>query len=266
MADIPVNSVHFPEELIRIIRSATHILVLTGAGISAESGIPTFREAQTGLWAKYNPEDLATPEAFQRNPRLVWEWYAWRRDLVQKAVPNPGHIALTAMEKVVPNFHLITQNVDNLHRISGSQNIIEFHGNIFQTKCSYEDIIIESWPETSDIPPRCPRCNHFLRPNVVLFGEPIPQEAITLAANLIQSCEVFFSIGTSSLVEPAASLPITARQHGSVLVEINLEPTPLTYLADFVLQGPSGIILPELIADIWPQVHPQNTNFSSSKS
>jgi NAD-dependent deacetylase len=266
MAEIPANSCHFPEELIRIIRSATHILVLTGAGISAESGIPTFREAQTGLWAKYHPEDLATPEAFQRNPRLVWEWYTWRRDLIQKAMPNPGHMALAAMEKLVPNFHLITQNVDNLHRIAGSQNIIEFHGNIFQTKCSYEDIIIESWPETIDNPPRCPRCNQFLRPNVVWFGEPIPQEAITSATNLLQNCEVFFSIGTSSLVEPAASLPITARLQGSVVIEINLEHTPLTYLADFVLKGPSGKILPELIANIWPQFHPLNTNFPSSKS
>jgi NAD-dependent deacetylase len=262
MAEILVNSVRFPDELIRIIRSATHILVLTGAGISAESGIPTFREAQSGLWANYPPEDLATPQAFQRNPRLVWEWYTWRRDLIQKAIPNPGHKALAAMEKLVPNFHLITQNVDNLHRIAGSQNLIEFHGNIFQTKCSYEDIIFESWPEAGDQPPRCPRCNHFLRPNVVWFGEPIPQQARSSATILVQDCEVFFSIGTSSLVEPAASFPITARQHGSVLVEINLEPTPLTYLADFVLQGPSGIILPELIATIWPQ----NTNFSSSKS
>jgi len=266
MAEIPVNSIQFSEELIRIIRSATHILVLTGAGISAESGIPTFREAQTGLWAKYNPEDLATPESFQRNPRLVWEWYTWRRDLIQKAIPNPGHLALAVMEKLVPNFHLITQNVDNLHRIAGSQNIIEFHGNIFQTKCSYEDIIIESWPETRDIPPRCPRCNHFLRPNVVWFGESIPQQAITSAINCIQNCEVFFSIGTSSLVEPSASLPLTARLQGSVIIEINLEHTPMTYLADFVLKGPSGKILPGLIANIWPQFYPQDTNFSSSKS
>ncbi len=266
MAEIPVNSFHFPEELIHLIRSADQIMVLTGAGISAESGVPTFREAQTGLWAKYHPENLATPEAFQRNPRLVWEWYSWRRDLIQKAKPNPGHLALAAMENLVPNFYLITQNVDNLHRIAGSQNIIEFHGNIFQTKCSYEDIIIESWPETNDIPPRCPRCNHFLRPNVVWFGEPIPQKAITSSNNFLQNCDVFFSIGTSSLVEPAASLPIAARQHGCVLIEVNLEHTPLTHLADFVLQGPSGKILPELIANIWPQAHLLNTNFFPSHS
>jgi NAD-dependent deacetylase len=265
MAKIPAASVHIQEELIHTIRSATHILVLTGAGISAESGIPTFREAKSGLWAKYHPEDLATPEAFQRNPRLVWEWYTWRRNLIQKAMPNPGHLALAAMEKLVPHFHLITQNVDNLHRIAGSQNIIEFHGNIFQTKCSYEDIIIESWLETEDIPPRCPRCNHFLRPNVIWFGEPIPQQAITSVTNLIKNCEVFFSIGTSGLVEPAASLPITAHLQGSIFIEINLEHTPVTHLADFVLTGPSGIILPELIANVWPKFQPQNTNFSSSK-
>jgi NAD-dependent deacetylase len=188
------NKFPISEELIRVIHSAKHIMVLTGAGISAESGIPTFRESQTGLWNEYRPEDLATPEAFQRNPRLVWEWYAWRRELIKKTSPNPGHFALATMEKMAPKFHLITQNVDNLHMIAGSQHVIEFHGNIFQTKCSYEDITVESWPETGDMPPHCPNCGHYLRPNVVWFGESIPQVAMKSSRDLIQDCDVFFSI------------------------------------------------------------------------
>jgi NAD-dependent deacetylase len=264
MAEYPENPLQFPEELIQIIRSANHILVLTGAGISAESGIPTFRDAQTGLWAKYRPEDLATPEAFQQNPSLVWEWYAWRKELIKNTKPNPGHIALAVMEKKVPNFQIITQNVDNFHHISGSQNVIEFHGNIFQTKCSYEEIVIDSWLESNEVPPRCPRCNHFLRPNVVWFGEPIPTAVIASAMELIQNCEVFFAIGTSALVEPAASLPLNALLHGSTLIEINLQNTLLTRHANFFLKGPSGEILPELVSKLWPEDPGKNSNFSSS--
>ena len=258
MTDSPGHLPAFPAELIQIIRSADHILVLTGAGISSESGIPTFRQAQTGLWARYRPEDLATPEAFHNNPQRVWEWYTWRRDLIKNAKPNPGHDALVKMENRTPNFTLVTQNVDNLHRAAGSRKIIEFHGNIFRTKCSKENLIVESWPDTGEVPPRCPRCSHFLRPDVVWFGEPIPEAVVSAAFSRIATCQVFFSIGTSGLVEPAASLPRIARQHGSKVVEINLEPTPLTHLADFSLHGRSGKLLPELVNEVWPEIHPSS--------
>ena len=161
----------FSPDLIRVLRAARHIAVLTGAGVSAESGIPTFRDAQVGLWARYQPEDLATPEAFERNPKLVWDWYAWRSEIVRGARPNPGHYALAEMQRRVPKLSLITQNVDGFHQLAGSTDVIELHGNIGRTKCSRENIVIDQWAETGETPPRCPRCGAYLRPDVVWFGE-----------------------------------------------------------------------------------------------
>jgi NAD-dependent deacetylase len=236
-----------PLDLIHRLRQAKHVAVLTGAGISAESGVPAFREAQTGLWAKYSPEELATSQAFRRNPKLVWEWYAWRRELVSQAQPNPGHVALAELEKRVPTFTLITQNVDGLHQRAGSQNVIELHGNINRTKCFEEGVIIEAWPPTDDTPPRCPRCGGYLRPDVVWFGENLPLQALEAAVAAAHTCDVFLSIGTSALVQPAASLPFYALQSGAILVEINPAETPLTTSANYVLTGPAGQILPELV-------------------
>lgn len=170
-----------PGTLIQRLAGARSVTVLTGAGVSAESGVPTFRDAQTGLWAKYNPEDLATPRAFRSNPRLVWEWYAWRRKLVAEAKPNPAHFALVELERQVPEFHLVTQNVDGLHQRAGSQRVIELHGNITRTKCFDEGTIISKWTETGDVPPKCPDCGGLLRPDVVWFEEPLPEEEISLA-------------------------------------------------------------------------------------
>lgn len=236
-----------PPALISALQNARHVAVLTGAGISAESGVPTFREAQTGLWAKYNPEELATPQAFQRNPRLVWEWYAWRRELVAQAEPNPGHLALAELEQRVPKFTLITQNIDSLHHRAGSQSIIELHGNISRTTCFAEGRVIESWPETGEVPPRCPHCNSFLRPDVVWFGESLPQQALQAAFAAAEQCDLFLSIGTSALVQPAASLPLVALERGTVTVEINPDTTPLTPHVTHALQGPAGQILPALV-------------------
>lgn len=238
-------------DLIQTLRQARHIVVLTGAGISAESGVPTFRDAQTGLWARYSPEELATPQAFRRNPRLVWEWYAWRRELVSKAEPNPGHLALAELEaQRTPDacrFTLITQNVDGLHQRAGSRNVIELHGNLNRTKCFDEGLIIASWPRTSEVPPPCPRCGGYLRPDVVWFGETLPPQALEAAMAAAQTCDVFLSIGTSALVHPAASLPYYALQTGAVVVEINPDTTPLTTSATYVLQGPAGQVLPHLL-------------------
>jgi NAD-dependent deacetylase len=240
-----------PDELVTVLRQAQHVAVLTGAGTSAESGVPTFREAQTGLWAQYDPEELATPQAFRRDPRLVWEWYEWRRGLVAKAEPNPGHWALAALARRVPQLTLITQNVDGLHQRAGSENVIELHGNVMRTKCFDDGRIVAQWPETDEIPPLCPRCGGLLRPDVVWFGEGLPVDALNTAVTAAQSCDIFFSIGTSALVQPAASLPIHALRNGRVTVEINPQPTPITRQMSFVLAGPSGQIMPALLAAVW---------------
>ncbi|MDQ5911114.1 MAG: NAD-dependent deacylase [Pseudomonadota bacterium] len=240
-----------PGELIARLRTAHRVAVLTGAGISAESGVPTFREAQTGLWARYNPEELATSEAFQRNPRLVWEWYAWRQERVRQAEPNPGHDALTAMERQIAKFTLITQNVDGLHRRAGSHQVLELHGNLFRAKCFTEDRTVEGWPESDDLPPRCPHCGGLLRPNVVWFGEMLPANTLRAAEQAAVNAEVFFSIGTSSLVYPAADLPIAGLRAGAMVVEINPQPTPLSPYVTFSLNGAAGVILPALVAQTW---------------
>jgi NAD-dependent deacetylase len=241
-----------PSALVDKLRSAQRVVVLTGAGVSAESGVPTFRQAQTGLWARYDPQSLATAAAFTANPGLVWEWYAWRRSLVAQAAPNPGHYALAELEQRIPEFSLITQNVDGLHQRAGSHKIIELHGNIQRTKCFDEHTVIETWQEHIDVPPRCPHCGGMLRPDVVWFGESLPPEALEAAWEAVEHCELFFTIGTSGVVEPAASLPNLALQAGAVVVEINPQPTPQTRLASYILRGPSGVLLPELIARIWP--------------
>lgn len=240
-----------PSALIARLQAARRVAVLTGAGISAESGVPTFREAQTGLWARYNPEELATPEAFRRNPRLVWEWYVWRQARVRQAEPNAGHHALVDMERHIAELTLITQNVDGLHRRAGSHQVLELHGNLFRTKCFNEDRLVEGWPASDDIPLHCPHCGGLLRPDVVWFGERLPVDALRAAEQAAARAEVFFSIGTSSLVYPAAELPFIALQAGATVVEINPQPTPLSPQVTFSLNGAAGIILPALVARTW---------------
>ena len=224
------------------------MLALTGSGVSAESGVPTFRDAQTGLWARYRPEDLATAEAFARDPKLVWDWYAWRRALVSQAEPNAGHRALVALAGSVPQLTLVTQNVDGLHQRAGSTDVIEFHGNIARTKCSREDVIVdEPVGRTDGAPPLCPRCGAYVRPAVVWFGEMIPPDALQRAFAAAENCDVFLSIGTSSLVYPAASLAEVAQASGACLVEINPQPTPHSRFADYLLSGAAGVMLPALV-------------------
>lgn len=237
-----------PAELIQQLAKASRVTVLTGAGVSAESGVPTFRDAQTGLWAKYSPEELATPSAFRRNPRLVWEWYEWRRKLVANAKPNPAHLALAAMEKRFEQFHLITQNVDGLHQRAGSTAVIELHGNITRTKCFDEDTVVLNWPDTGDVPPKCPNCGGLLRPDVVWFEEAMPETEMNLATQASTNCDVFLSIGTSTVVYPAAALPFEALRSGAIVVEINPQPTSLTPQTHYALQGKAGEIMPALLA------------------
>ena len=240
-----------PQEVVRALREARHVVVLTGAGVSAESGVPTFRDAQTGLWERYSPQELATPEAFDRDPELVWEWYAWRRELVAGAEPNAGHRALAKLERHAPRFTLVTQNVDGLHRRAGSRNVIEYHGSLFRTVCRSEGAVVEGWSE-EQTPPRCPDCGDYLRPDVVWFGEMLPVAAIERSLVAAGECAVLLSVGTSSLVQPAASLPQEALLRGVPVVEINPEETPLTRRATYSLRGTSGSVLPELVRAAWP--------------
>jgi NAD-dependent deacetylase len=243
----------FAPEIIKALEGARHVAVLTGSGISAESGVPTFRDAQSGLWSKFKPEDLATPEAFRRDPKLVWEWYAWRRELVARAQPNAGHLALAELEQRVPKFTLITQNVDGLHQRAGSLNVIELHGNIARTKCFDEDLLVTDWKETGDAPPRCPRCQGRLRPDVVWFGEMLPPAAVQCALHASRTCNVLLSVGTSTQVHPAASLPFEALEAGATVVEINPIETPLTSVAHYAIHGSAGQVLPKMIRAMWPE-------------
>lgn len=220
------------------------VVALTGAGISAESGVPTFR-GPGGLWERYRPEELATPEAFARDPKRVWAWYAWRRERIARAEPNPAHRTLAEMEAALPGFILITQNVDGLHQRAGSRRVIELHGNLWRVRCVQEG---RTWEDDRiplpEIPPRCPACGALLRPDVVWFGEPLPPAAWRQALEAAQQAEIFLVIGTSGIVEPAASLPRLARAHGARIIEFNVEETPLTPLADEVWRGPVGETLP----------------------
>ncbi len=242
---------NFSPDLITLLRRTTKLVALTGAGVSQESGLRTFRDAQTGLWAQYKPEELASPQAFARDPKLIWDWYAWRREAVKAVRPNPGHYALVEMENHAPGFALITQNVDGLHRMAGNRKVFELHGNIQRVRCADCYTIAETWGDDTESVPLCESCGGLLRPDVVWFGEPLPRDQLEAAVEAARTCDVFFSIGTSGVVQPAASLPFAARNRGAVIVEVNAEPTPLTPKADFVFRGRSGEILPELVKVVW---------------
>jgi len=235
-----------PEGLLTALRDSQQVCVLTGSGVSAESGVPTFREAQTGLWEQYDPHELATPDAFQRDPALVWRWYRWRRDLVAGAQPNPGHHALVRLAALVPALTIVTQNVDGLHQRAGSSDVIEFHGNLFENRCFVEGCGVDDADMSLEVP-LCPGCGGMLRPGVVWFGESIPENAMHQAESAVNGCDLFFSIGTSALVWPAAGLAEAARQQGAGVVEINLDATPLSSQSNFCLHGKSGEVLPELL-------------------
>lgn len=230
------------------LRKARHVCVLTGAGMSAESGIPTFRDALTGLWSRFRPEELATPEAFERDPKLVWQWYEWRRELVRQSQPNPGHYALAELARRVPRLTLVTQNVDGLHQRAGSSDAIEYHGNILRDRCTREAAVASRADWSASGLPECAACGAPLRPDVVWFGEPIPSGPMLRAADAASHCDLFLSIGTSALVYPAAGLAEAALGAGATVIEINPNPTDLTPHAHLALQGPSGQLLPALLA------------------
>lgn len=242
------------KQAVDALRSARLVAVLSGAGMSRESGVPTFREAQTGLWAQYNPEALATPQAFQRDPDLVWSWYMWRYDLVTGVEPNAGHRAVAELEQLVPEMVVLTQNVDGLHHRAGSTDVVELHGNITRFRC-YDDcqhnrtlIELNDLNYTRDKAPACPHCNARVRPDVVWFGESLPSAALTRALEIARQCDVMLVIGTSGIVQPAAALPLEARRAGALTIEVNPASSMLTRQLDIFLQGAAGVVLPSLLS------------------
>ena len=248
-----------PEGLARaaeLIAGARSVVVSTGAGMSRESGIPTFRDAMEGLWARFDPTELATEEGFRKNPARVWGWYAWRRRRVAQAVPHPGYGALVELERVVPSLVVVTQNVDGLHAAAGSSDVVELHGNLRRLKCldrhhpftgELAEAASDSDADAEADPPPCPVCGSPLRPDVVWFGEILPRAAVDRAWRLAAGSDVLLLVGTSGTVWPAAELPHVAKRAGRAVIEVNPAPSELTPLADVFLGGPAGEVLPALV-------------------
>ncbi|PJZ47508.1 SIR2 family NAD-dependent protein deacylase [Leptospira saintgironsiae] len=234
------------EQLKNRFKNSKTILALTGAGISAESGVPTFR-GKEGLWKQYRAEELATPQAFQKNPKLVWEWYIWRMELISTKSPNPAHFALAELEKNRSDFNLITQNVDGLHKKSGSGKIIEIHGNIFRNRCINCNRTYDSDPSKLKNSTDCPNCKSLVRPDVLWFGESYDTELLNRAVTLAERSEIVFVIGSSGAVGIPVELARIAKENGAFVIEINIDPSGYSRYADLFLQGKAGEILPELI-------------------
>ena len=234
------------EKVVDRLAQTNYLLVITGAGISAESGIPTFRGAD-GLWKNYRAEELATPWAFERDPETVWQWYDWRRGIIENAQPNPGHLAIKELEEMFKSFLLITQNVDGLHARTGIKSMIEIHGNLWRVRCTREEktSMLMDVP-LKEIPPKC-ECGAILRPDVVWFGESIPAVALETSFRIIEQCDALIVVGTSGVVYPVASFPQRVKDNGGYVLEFNVEPTPISSLADASLYGNSGDILPMLV-------------------
>lgn len=242
------------ETLLRLLGERSALFVLTGAGVSAESGLATFR-GPDGLWEGRDPATLATPEAFARDPETVWRFYAWRRRQAHRAIPNAGHLAIAALERARPQtdgFLLATQNVDGLHERAGSTRMVRLHGSLWRSRCAAEGVEIDDdRDEFDEFPPRC-ACGGPIRPGVVWFGEALPEAAWALAERGARACALAIVAGTSSLVYPAAALPDIAKRAGAYVVEINPERTPLSDRAHERLAGPAGEILPSLVG---PEAH-----------
>lgn len=244
-----------------LIANSKRLVVLTGAGVSKESGVPTFRDALDGLWARYDPQQLATADAFRRNPKLVWDWYEYRRGLVRNAAPNPGHVALADLEDLLAHVVVITQNVDDLHQRAGSTDMIPLHGAIMRSKC-FDNC--QGMPTVIDVaalpgfdpeqgPPECPHCGGWVRPDVVWFGEALPQYELNRAMQLSRQTDVMLVVGTSGVIYPAAGLPHVAKDAGAAVIEINPTRSGVTDSADVWLAGPSGELLPQVVAVIRAQ-------------
>ena len=235
------------QEIRNRLSQAKAVTVLTGAGISADSGVPTFRGAE-GLWKNFRPEELASPDAFERNPKLVWEWYNWRRELLATKSPNAGHDALVDLEQRIAQFWLITQNVDGLHAAAGSRKLSEIHGNIWKVRCTECGMVEDNHDVPIEILPKCRTCFGLLRPHIVWFGESLDPENLRESFAALKACDVLLIVGTSGVVYPAASFGPVAKDHGAFVVEMNLDITPNSDLVDISVQGRAKDLLPLLLS------------------
>ena len=249
-----------PQTLIRALHAAKHVVVFTGAGVSAESGIPTFRDALTGLWERFDATDLATPDAFRRDEELVWGWYEWRRMRVLRAQTNPAHLAIGALAQLVPRLTVVTQNVDDLHERAGSVGVLHLHGSLHSPRCAdcrKAHTFPSGIPEEPDggrrlCPPRCDHCGGSVRPGVVWFDEDLPVRELSLAFAAAGECDVLFAIGTSGLVQPAAGIPSLARRTGALVVQVNPVGNPLANASTCSLRGAAGVVMPKLLRAAFP--------------
>lgn len=246
--------------LIERLSRSSLMVVLTGAGVSSESGVPTFR-GEGGLWREHRAEDLATWEAFERDPELVWRWYDYRRQLIADVAPNAAHEAIAKLEREFGRLKLVTQNVDGLHARAGSKDPVELHGNIWKARCVKEGTVIDlDECPLCTLPPTCEKCGSLLRPDVVWFGEPLPAEAYETSYEAASSCDAMLVVGTSAVLRPAASLPLVAKHNGAFVVEVNTGYTPISALIDATLIGKAGDILPELSERMLDLVGDERTN------
>ncbi len=233
-------------KILKRLEESKSLTVLTGAGVSADSGVPTFR-GNDGLWKNYRAEELATPQAFERDPELVWEWYNMRREKLATISPNPAHHAIADMEEKAKDFTLITQNVDGLHEKSGSKNILELHGNIWKVRCVECNSVTDNYDVPIEILPYCDDCSGLLRPHIVWFGEMLPGEVLSSANAALQRCDMMLIVGTSGVVQPAASMVFIAKRAGAYIVEANLEATANSDIADDTIIGRAAEIIPALV-------------------
>ena len=256
----PNATIAIPQALIIALQPAKHVVVFTGAGVSAESGIPTFRDALTGLWERFDAEDLATPDAFRRDEELVWGWYEWRRMRVLQAQPNPAHLAIAALANHVPKLTVVTQNVDDLHERAGSADVLHLHGSLHSPRCfacGRAHILPSGIPDEPDggrrlRPPRCSHCGRSVRPGVVWFGEGLPVIELNHAFAAARECDVLFAIGTSGLVQPAAGIPSLAKRAGAKVVQVNPVGTQLDDACTWSLRGAAGVVMPKLLQAAFP--------------
>jgi NAD-dependent deacetylase len=239
-------SIAVPDKILQRLRSAQSVVVLTGGGMAAESGIPSFREAQIDEWMTYDVSELATPQAFARNPRLVWRWYEHRRRLADAAEPSPAHYALVDLEQFYPKFTLITQTIDGLHWRAGSRDLLELNGCLRRSRCYETGEVLSAWEETGDVPPHCPHCGSLLRPDVVMFGEGLPHAELRAARQAVETCDLFLCVGSVGAIEPIASFPFVARRVKALVVTIAPEDTLYSLMADHVVNARPGEVMTEL--------------------
>lgn len=239
-----------PDNIERRLRDAKRIVALTGGGMAAESGVPAFAAAHVGSWARYDVSELATPQAFVRNPRLVWEWYDYRRKLAEQTLPSPAHYALVHLEQHYPEFTLVTQTIDGLHWRAGSRDLIELNGSLRRSRCFEAGHVALSWEDDGEIPPHCVHCGSLLRPDVVMFGEGLPQSELRRARAAVEQCDVFICVGSVGAIEPIASFPFIARRAGAYVLTIAPDESIYTLMADHVIAATPGMILPHLVTRI----------------